>query len=348
MQGWEQRLLRWFGRHRRAMPWRDSPEPYAVWISEIMLQQTQVETVMPYFKRFVEKFPDVRRLAAAKEDDVLKAWEGLGYYSRARNLQKAARRIVDVFDGCVPATVEDLRSLPGVGAYTAAAVASIAFGVPVPCVDGNVLRVMARFRGSRADIAQEATKRETAEFLEAHISRRSPGNFNQALMELGAMVCRPRHPDCKACPLASDCRALARGITGRLPVKSRKGDVPQRFMVAGVVRWGQRILIGKRVSDGMLAGLWDLPGGAVTAKRNLQAAVKRDVTIETGVECEVQQGLGTVDHAYSHFKVTLHVFDCKRAGGRLTPGGRFTQLRWVTAEQLDAYPLTGLARKVLR
>lgn len=350
MTDWTQALLAWFDRHRRAMPWRDQPTPYAVWISEVMLQQTQVDTVRPYFDRFMARFPDPARLAAASEEDVLRHWEGLGYYSRARNLRQAAIRLMEAHAGRVPATVAELLSLPGIGAYTAAAIASIAFGVAAPCVDGNVLRVMARFRARRDDIAQEATRRTTATFLTRHIPLERPGDFNQALMELGAMVCRPRQPLCDACPLRPACRARVQGLTATLPVKTRKAATPHHDMAAAIIKNREGgILIVQRPTGGLLGGLWDLPGGCIPTGGNPTVALTREIAASTGIRCRRLHPLGIVTHAYSHFRVTLQVFTCTQYTGRRRPhpSGNPADSRWATPAAIASLPFAGIARKAL-
>ena len=232
---WVHLLLAWYGRHRRALPWRDEPTAYRVWISEIMLQQTRVAAVRPYFVRFLERFPTLRALAAADQQDVLKAWEGLGYYSRARNLHKAAQQVVQA-GGTIPGTSAKLARLPGIGPYTAAAIASIAFGEATPVVDGNVLRVVARHRGLRDDIAAMRTRDLVrASLLDAIALAGDPSSFNQAMMELGALVCTPRSPRCGECPLAGDCRALAEDAVDVLPVKRKRKAVPHYEIAVGLV-----------------------------------------------------------------------------------------------------------------
>ena len=217
------RLLAWYRRHQRQLPWRDDPSPYRVWVSEIMLQQTRVVAVQPYFARFLDRFPSLKSLAAADQEEVLKVWEGLGYYSRARNLHRAARQVVAERGGRMPATSVELAELPGVGPYTAAAIASIAFGEATPVVDGNVLRVVARHRAWREDIAAVRTRNRVRASLEEAIAvSGDPSSFNQAMMELGALVCTPRQPQCGVCPLAGDCRALAEDLVAELPVKRKQ------------------------------------------------------------------------------------------------------------------------------
>ncbi len=345
---WVVALLRWFRRHRRPMPWRDGPTPYAVWISEMMLQQTQVATVMPKFAHFVMRFPDVQALAVADEQAVLKAWEGLGYYARARNLHRAARKVVSEFGGQMPCTADGLRALPGIGAYASAAIASIVHGEAVPAVDGNVLRVIARFRGIADDIMRPATRQAIYDFLLPHIRRVNPSYFNQALMELGALVCRPRKPLCGVCPLAKACVARRTQRVDKLPVKSRAKAGPHHDIAMAVVHRRGRWLMARRPAQGLLGGLWEFPQGRRGAGEDHAAAVMRIAREETGLRVRVGLPLPTVKHAFSHFRITVRPMACERAGGRLRRGHAIAELRWVTAEELDALPLTKVARDVAR
>jgi A/G-specific adenine glycosylase len=330
------------------MPWRDAPTPYAVWVSEMMLQQTQVATVMPYFARFVERFPDVAALAAAGEQDVLKAWEGLGYYARARNLHRAARIVMRDLGGRIPTDAAALGRLPGIGDYASAAIASIAYGEPVPAVDGNVLRVMARLRGSAADITRPATRRAVYADLLPLIRRVNPNDFNQSLMELGALVCRPRQPRCADCPLARACVARRLGRTAELPVKSRPGPGPHHHAVAAVICRGRRVLLARRPARGLLGGLWEFPQGRCAAGEAPALAVARVARAETGLTVDAGDALPPVRHAFSHFRLTVHGFRCRAEGGRLLAGAEYAELRWVDAAAMATLPLTKVARDVAR
>ncbi len=254
-----ERLLQWYRAHRRDLPWRKTADPYRIWLSEIMLQQTRVEAVKPYYARFLEICPTVKALAELPEEQLMKLWEGLGYYSRARNLQKAARAVCERFDGRMPQTYEELLTLPGVGDYTAGAVASIAFGVRVPAVDGNVLRVLTRYAGIDSDIADPAVKRELREALLPHVPV-DAGDFTQALIELGATVCVPNGPPhCEACPFFSECVARRRDLTDRLPRKSAKKARRVEKKTVLLIRDGGRTALHKRGERGLLSGLFELP-----------------------------------------------------------------------------------------
>jgi A/G-specific adenine glycosylase len=253
-------LLQWFSDHARVLPWRSDPTPYHVWVSEIMLQQTRVAAVLDYYRRFMNELPTVADLAAVDEERLIKLWQGLGYYNRARNLQKAARQVMDDFDGAFPNTYDGIRSLSGVGDYTAGAIASIAFGIPVPAVDGNVLRVLSRILGDEQDIARPSTKDWARNLLLEVIPVRQPGDFNQAMMELGAVVCLPNGaPLCDQCPAAPFCEAKRTDRTGELPVKSaKKARRMEERTVYLLFRQG-RVALRQRPKRGLLAGLWEYP-----------------------------------------------------------------------------------------
>lgn len=253
-------LLSWFGEHARILPWRENPQPYYVWVSEIMLQQTRVEAVKPFFARFIAALPDIQALAQCPEDQLLKLWEGLGYYNRVRNMQKAAKQIMEVYDGQMPDQYEDLLALPGIGSYTAGAVASIAYGRPVPAVDGNVLRVISRILGSEEDISRQSVKKKMEEALKFVMPEECPGTFNQALMELGATVCLPNGmPECSRCPVKTLCYACEHDCQMKLPVKAAKKARKIEEKTVLVIRDVFRAAIRKRPSGGLLAGLYELP-----------------------------------------------------------------------------------------
>ena len=253
-------LLVWYGENLRALPWRDDPEPYRVWVSEIMLQQTRVEAVKPYFKRFLEELPTIRHLAEAKEDKLLKLWEGLGYYNRVRNMQKAARIVMEAYGGNMPADYELLLKLPGIGSYTAGAVASISYGIPVPAVDGNVLRVLSRVTGDDSDVLHPGTKKKYEALLRDTMPEDKAGMFNQALMELGAIVCVPNgEPKCAECPWKTFCKAKAEGLIDVIPRKAKKKPRKIEEKTILIIRHGNETVIRKRPEKGLLAGLYEFP-----------------------------------------------------------------------------------------
>ncbi len=339
-------LLAWWDASSREMPWRGVEDPYAVWVSEIMLQQTRVETAGPYYRRFMRLFPTVRRLAAAPLERVLKAWEGLGYYSRARNLHSAARRLIADFSGRLPGDVERLRSLPGIGPYTAGAIASIAFGLDEPVLDGNVSRVLCRLAAVEGDSTRPSTREGLWELARRLVPSGRAGLFNQAMMDLGATLCGPRKPQCDVCPLAGHCRAREQGIQDRLPVRRAKPPIPHYDIAAGVVRHAGRILIARRRDDAMLGGLWELPGGKVEPGETPAQATAREIREEVGVEAAVGELVATVHHAYSHFRITLHVFECRLVRGCARAIG-CAAVRWVRPSELDDYAFPRANRRVI-
>ncbi len=342
----QSQLLAWYRKHRREMPWRGAADPYAVWVSEIMLQQTQVATVRPYYARWMKRFPDVRALARATPGAVLKAWEGLGYYSRARNLHAAAKRVVTDFGGEVPRTAESLRSLPGIGRYTAGAIASIAFGLDEPVLDGNVARVLCRVSLVKRPPKEPRTQRALWGIARELLPAGRAGDFNQALMDLGATVCTPRNPQCPRCPVEPFCRARAEGLEGRLPARSRRKPLPHHEICVGVVRKAGRILIDRRNDDGLLGGLWEFPGGKRRRGESRQACVRREVLEELGVRVRVGAPVATVRHAYSHFRVTIHAFECDWVSGR-PRAIACAAWRWARPQDLGRYAFPAANRRII-
>ena len=345
-------LARWFERNRRPMPWREpgpdgARDPYRVWISEVMLQQTRVDTALPYFQRFTAAFPTVEALAAAEQDAVLKNWEGLGYYSRARNLHRAAQQIVAEHGGVFPQTEADVLALPGVGPYTSAAVLSLAFGVPLAVLDGNVIRVLARVFAVEADSKKPATRAALQNVATALLDREHPGRFNESVMELGATVCTPRSPACPVCPLREVCAAYAAGDPEAFPVVPKRKPVPHRSVAVGLVRNGEgRYLIQRRPEDGLLGGLWEFPGGKVERGESPRDACRRELAEELGIEVEVGPEVARVDHAYSHFTVTLHAFRCAHVAG--DPAHEAGEpVEWVTSDAFADYAFPRANRKIL-
>lgn len=340
-------LLRWYGRSRRALPWRATRDPYAIWVSEIMLQQTRVETAWPYYERFLSQFPTVGALAAARPDAVLKAWEGLGYYSRARNLHRAAAEVVARWGGAVPKSLEGLRSLPGVGRYTAGAIASIAFGLDAPVVDGNVARVFARLFAMGGAMESAAMKKRLWTLAGELLPAERAGEFNQALMDLGATICLPAGPRCEECPVRGQCRARATDRVAQLPRKARTKAVPHYDVVAAVIVKRGRVLIDQRLPDALLGGLWEFPGGKIRSGEKPHAALAREVREELGIEIEVGQLLTTVKHAYSHFRITLGAYLCSHVSGRAR-AIECAACKWVSVTQLDQYAFPKANHAILK
>ena len=339
-------LLDWYAVHARDLPWRRSDDPYEVWVSEIMLQQTRVDQARPYFERFVARFPDVETLAASELDDVLLLWEGLGYYSRARNLHRAARQITEQFEGSFPSEMSGALELAGVGSYTAAAVLSIAFGRPEAAVDGNVTRVLSRYLNLHEPVDRAIGGRLIREVAKSLIDHRNPGAFNQAMMDVGATVCTPSSPRCDSCPLSEGCRACSAGSAEALPVVTKKKSVPHYDVAVGVVLNSDgQILLTRRPEGSLLGGLWEFPGARCREGESLRDALRRGVAVRAGLAVEPSRELVAVKHAFSHFKITMHAFACEVADAATIaePGSRY---RWVANCDMGSVALHRAARKI--
>lgn len=338
------RLIAWFAVNARDLPWRRERSPYRVWVAETMLQQTQADTVAPYYERFMARFPNVQTLAEASLEDVLKVWEGLGYYARARNLHAAARKVMAEHNGQLPATFEELLALPGVGRYTAGAVASIAFGCDVPAVDGNARRVLARVLAIREPLKPREWERLASSLLPPG----QAGAFDEALMELGATVCTPRAPRCETCPILDLCRAYASGEQDSLPVRRPRRKIPHYEVTAAVLVYDDgRVLVTQRHADDMLGGLWEFPGGKREGNETLAECLAREIREELGIEIEVGDLLTVVEHAYTHFRITLYALRCRLVSGE-PHCLDCAAFRWVTLAELDALPMSVADRKIAR
>jgi len=343
------KLLKWFARHQRHLPWRSRYRPYEVWISEVMLQQTQVKTMLPYYERWMAGFPDVRSVAEAPEDTVLKHWEGLGYYGRARNIQKTARILVDRWRGELPKDYESLRNLPGIGPYTASAILSLAFNEDRPVVDGNVKRVFSRV----FDIARPLSSRESLRFMEETAEALLPPgkarDFNQALMELGALVCTPRSPRCVACPIQRECASRLLGVVDQRPVPSPAEVLTPLEVAVGILWCDGRIFIQKRPPGGLMPLLWEFPGGKVKEGETPEAALIRELQEELEVRVRILEKIAVVRHRYTSFRVVLHAFTC-----RLLDDGRHPVLRsavegrWVAPEEITSFAFPSANVKLIR
>lgn len=338
MSNFSDKILRWYHTNKRDLPWRKTDDPYKIWISEIMLQQTRVDTVIPYYDRFLERFPTVYDLAEASQQDVLKSWEGLGYYSRGRNLHHASKMVVNEFDGNLPSTWKEITSLKGIGPYTASAVLSIAFQKKFAVVDGNVIRVLSRYYGIQDDIRRSTTKNRIQELADDLIPEDEPGNFNQAVMELGATVCTPQNPECNSCPLSVDCVANKSAQTEVIPYKSPAKKIPHHQISVGLIlNQNNELLIALRPNESMLGGLWEFPGGKQEEGETLQEAAARELNEELGVEVEVFSKFQDLKHAYSHFKITMHAFWCRIKNGDPEPKSS-QKIQWVSLNEIDQFP----------
>jgi len=332
------RLLRWYAAHARDLPWRRTRDPYRVWVSEIMLQQTQVETVIPYYRRWLKRFPTARALAAAPLSDALAMWEGLGYYSRARNLHRAAQRVVEEFGGRVPREAASLRALPGVGRYTAGAIASIAFGANAAVLDGNIKRVLARVFNLADDVKSAAGEKKLWALAESILPSGRAGEHNQAMMDLGATICRPQTPLCDSCPLMTLCKARRLGLQNKRPVTRRKPATPHYDVTAAIIRHHGRVLIAQRPAHKMLGGLWEFPGGKHEGGESLPDCLKREIWEELRMKIEVGEQRLTLKHAYTHFRITLHVFEARWVGGK-PKAVDVAAFKWVRPSQLQRYAM---------
>lgn len=339
-------LLAWYRRHRRPLPWRAARDPYAVLVAELMLQQTRVEQALPYYRAFLGRFPTVRDLAAAPPDEVLALWQGLGYYRRALQLHAAARQVVERHGGRLPADEAALRALPGVGDYTAAAVLSIAYGRPLPALDGNALRVLARLAGETEPVDRAAVRARLRRLATALLDPEDPGAFNQALMDLGSTVCRPRRPDCGRCPLAWACTAHRRGLTDRIPAPRPRPRPREVSRVAAWVAGAAGVLLARRPAGGLLGGMWELPAVEGDHFAALQAAADR-----WGLALRPQGDAGVLELRFSHRTWRVRVVACALAGSvpaAPPPGCPYEEFRWAAPGQWAGLPLPSALRRWLQ
>lgn len=311
-----------------------------------MLQQTQVTTVWPYYKQWLLEYPSIARLAAAKQDRVLKSWEGLGYYSRARNLHRGANVVMDEFDGKLPQTMDELLKIPGIGPYTAAAIASLAFGMKAPLMDGNVLRVFARLTQLKSNITLSSTKTLISTELARLIPGKHPAAFNQALMDLGRDICMPRNPNCLHCPVNQMCQARQAGDMEAYPVKPSRKLIPHYHIVVGLIRKDQQILIQRRPEKGLLGGLWEFPGGKIDTGETGEMALLREVREETGLDVALGEKIGTIQHAYTHFKITLSAWFCDWIEGEAQTHAA-SENQWIRMNELKQFALPKANLKIL-
>jgi A/G-specific adenine glycosylase len=340
-------LLNWYRLNKRSLPWRDRQpvDPYAVWVSEIMLQQTRVEAVIPYFEKWIELFPTIRALADASEHDVLNAWEGLGYYSRARNLHKAAKIVTEKYGGDLPRDLDELSKLPGIGRYTLGAIASIAFGMDAPALDGNIKRVYTRVFDISEPVDTLAGENLLWDWAEKQLCRGQAGDYNQALMDLGATICIPKKPRCLICPLMQICQARQNGTQNLRPVKSPKKAVPHYLQAAGVITQDDSVLLAKRPSEGLLGGMWEFPNGRISG--DPRAGLAQALKIGYGLRLSRNQGtqhrepFAVVEHGYTHFSVSEYVYRCE-----LASQPEAENLRWVPLKDLDEYPMGKIDRQI--
>lgn len=340
-------LLAWYDGNARDLPWRRTRDPYAIWISEVMLQQTRVEAVVPFYERWLRRFPTVQVLAAASRQEVFAVWEGLGYYSRARNLHRAAQVILTEHAGALPSTVGQLTRLPGIGRYTAAAIAAIAFQADLLALDGNLRRVLARLFNLEIDPRSAEGERTLRARAGDLLPKGKASAFNQALMDLGSTLCTPRAPSCGACPLATGCLAQAQGLQEERPVRQPRRPVPRRAVSAAVLRRAGKTLIALRPEGKLLGGLWEFPGGKQESGETLEGCLRRELREELGIGVRVGKQLGVFKHAYTHFTVTVYVFECRVRSGepRALEHGA---IRWVEPGRLGRFPMGKVDRAIAR
>jgi A/G-specific adenine glycosylase len=339
-------LLDWYAQNARQLPWRGNSDPYVIWVSEIMLQQTRVETVIPYFERWMARFPTIHALASADLQEVLMLWEGLGYYGRARNLHRAARLVVDDFDGVLPGDISALMKIPGIGRYTAGAIASIAFGLDEPVLDGNVRRVMARVFNVTHPLRSSDGERKFWQLASEHLPPGRSSEYNQALMDLGATICVPQAPACQRCPLRDICQAYALNLQDELPVIANKASTPHYTVTAAIIRKPGMVLITQRPLNGLLGGLWEFPGGKLLPGEELTACLQREIREELGMDITVGCLIGVYHHAYTHFRITLHAFACQPVNSVEPRPLQVNDLRWVEPSQLREYPMGKIDRLI--
>ncbi len=340
-------LISWYQANARDLPWRRTADPYAIWVSEIMLQQTRVETVITYYKNWLSELPTLHALVLADQDQVLKLWEGLGYYRRALNLHKAAKLVEEIFDGNVPEDAKSLESLPGIGRYTAGAISSIAFGHHAPILDGNIRRVFSRLFNISTPLKSSDTENKLWRIAKELLPENKPGEFNQALMELGALLCLPKNPACDRCPLKVDCLAFQYHLQDKRPVRKQKTSQPHLQVTAAVIEKDDRVLLGKRPPEGLLGGMWEFPGGKQENNETLSETLKREIKEELDADIQVGELLGTYHHAYTHYKVTLHAYQCHLVSEDLQMLYH-TDLAWVPPGSMQSYPMGKLDRIIAK
>jgi A/G-specific adenine glycosylase len=345
MVGTAGKLLRWFKENGRDLPWRHTRDPYLIWVSEIMLQQTRVETVIPYYERWVDRFPTLSELAKADLEEVLRLWEGLGYYRRAHNLHRTAKLILQEHGGHFPDQAGELEKLPGLGSYTAAALAALAFDQAEIALDGNLRRVIARVIDLELDPRSAAGEKRLREWADKQLPPGQAADFNQALMDLGAAICLPKKPICTSCPIAAQCLAYGRGTIGERPAKSPRRPIPSLQAAAGVMQRGGRVLIGRRPEGKLLGGLWEFPGGKREPNENLRQCLKRELKEELDVKVRVGAELGAFHHSYSHFHVSVHAFEAEILDGE-PQAYDHSALEWVEIGRLADFPMGKVDRAI--
>ena len=343
-----QPLLQWFRNTKRDLPWRRTYNPYHVWISEIMLQQTQMDRGVAYFLRWIDRFDNVKAVADAQEQEILKYWEGLGYYARAKNLHKASKIIASDFGGEVPCDYDRLLLLPGIGPYTAAAIASVAGNQDVPVIDANVARVYARLFDIATPVKDRQAQKLLGEIADTLLPRGQARAYNQALMDLGGLVCTPKNPHCPRCPVATSCEALRKGTVAERPVTGFKKKIITLYRVAGIICWNGKIFIQQRSRGDVWGGLWEFPGGEVEQEEEIDTRVAARIFEDTGLSVLPVRPITRVIHQYTHHKIILHCFLCTLQGKRTVPVlSSACDYRWIGPEEIDRFAFPAGPRKVI-
>jgi len=339
------KLLRWYGKRHRSLPWRARPRPYSVWVAEVMAQQTRLETMLPYYRRWMRKFPTIKALTAASEHDVLACWEGLGYYSRARNLRRAAQVILNDFSGRLPRTVEELRRLPGIGRYTAGAIASLAFGMDEPAIDGNTIRVLSRVFDVRKAVGSAAGQKRFWHLATAHLPAGRAAEYNQALMDLGAQTCTPRSPRCMECPLRRDCSAYRLRVQEKRPVKAKASRIAQRIFAAAVIKNERAVLLRQRPPAGLLGGMWEFPSIQLKDHSRGKSKLAHLLRNDLGIRVSFNGREKKYQHTYSHFRADLRAHYTFLNGAHKLEKAK-NPYRWERLAKLGDLPMGRLDRRI--
>jgi A/G-specific adenine glycosylase len=342
-------LMAWYSANARDLPWRNATDPYSIWVAEVMLQQTRVDTVLPYYQRWLTRFPTIQALALANQQDVLQVWEGLGYYSRARNFHLAAQTVLRNYDGMLPSDPNTLQKLPGIGKAGAADLASIAFGVDIASVDGNIRRVVSRLLDLAYPLGSREFETAVQEFVDENLPPGQAGDYNQAWMDLGSSICTPTNPNCLQCPLSSFCASYQMASQNIRPVKPARKTVPEVTVTAGILLspHGDQVLLALRPEDGLLGGLWEFPGGKQEGFETIEECLIREWKEEMGVTIQVGRLLGVYRHAYSHFKVILRAHFCTLLEGTPQPLAS-NEIIWASLDDLASYPMGKIDRNIAK
>ena len=336
MSSFTNHILSWYHKDKKQFPWRQTRDAYKIWVSEIMLQQTQVQTVIPYYNRWIEKFPTLKHVATATDNELFKHWEGLGYYQRVKNFRDACAQVLDDYNGIIPNTKQELINLKGIGDYTGSAIASIAFNHPNHVIDGNVKRIMSRLICLPNFLSKSMNKID--KFLSTHISLQYPGDFNQALMDLGRYICTPKTPKCAMCPISKYCHAYLNDKIDKYPVKlNRKKEFPHYNIGVGVIWHNDKILITKRKKNGLLGGLWEFPGGKIENGETHQDCINREMKEELNIIVDISNFILKINHKYSHFGITLHAYTCYYKSGEIKCNAA-DDFKWIHPNNIEDYP----------